>query len=161
MEHDNSTLMMTSRWSFGSRSRYLSWLSLASHEFFHTWNIRRLRPVELVEYDYENENYFSTLWIGEGVTSYYDDLLVKRSGLSSEREYLGQISKQIQSLQTTQGRLTQSLSESSRDTWIKFYRPDENSKNARISYYTKGGSCCIFYWMLKIRNATEGKGFTG
>ena len=156
LEHDNSTLMMTSRWSFGTRSRYLSWLSLASHEFFHTWNIRRLRPVELVEYDYENENYFSTLWIGEGITSYYDDLLVKRAGLSSEREYLGQLSKQIQSLQSTQGRLTQSLSDSSHDTWIKYYRPDENSKNARISYYTKG-AVAGFLLDAEIRSATGGK----
>ena len=66
LEHDNSTLMMTSRWNFGQRTRYLSWLGLVSHEFFHTWNIRRLRPVELVKYDYENENYFTTLWIAEG-----------------------------------------------------------------------------------------------
>ena len=100
---------MTSRWNFGQRTRYLSWLGLVSHEFFHTWNIRRLRPVELVNYDYENENYFTTLWIAEGVTSYYDDLAVKRAGLYSEKEYLTQLSKQISSLQTTEGRLTQSL----------------------------------------------------
>lgn len=156
LEHDNSTLMMTSRWNFGTRSRYLSWLSLASHEFFHTWNIRRLRPVELVEYDYENENYFSTLWIGEGVTSYYDDLLVKRAGLSSESEYLGQLSRQIRSLQTTAGRLTQSLADSSQDTWIKFYRPDENSRNARISYYTKG-AVAAFLLDAEIREATGGE----
>lgn len=156
LEHDNSTLMMTSRWSFGTRSRYLSWLSLASHEFFHTWNIRRLRPVELIKYDYENENYFSTLWIGEGVTSYYDDLLVKRSGLSTEKEYLNFLSRQIKSLQTTEGRLTQSLSDSSRDTWIKFYRPDENSRNARISYYTKG-AVAAFLLDAEIRSATKGQ----
>lgn len=156
LEHDNSTLMMTSRWSFSSRSRYLSWLSLASHEFFHTWNIRRLRPVELVEYDYENENYFTTLWIGEGVTSYYDDMLVRRSGLSSESEYLTQLSRQIRSLQTTEGRLTQSLSDSSRDAWIKFYRPDENAKNARISYYTKG-AVAAFLLDAEIRIATQNK----
>ncbi|MDB4632218.1 PDZ domain-containing protein [Pirellulaceae bacterium] len=156
LEHDNSTLMMTSRWNFGQRTRYLSWLGLVSHEFFHTWNIRRLRPVELVKYDYENENYFTTLWIAEGVTSYYDDLAVKRAGLYSEKEYLTQLSKQIRSLQTTEGRLTQSLSESSYDAWIKYYRQDENSKNSQISYYTKG-AVAAFLLDAEIRSATDGK----
>lgn len=156
LEHDNSTLMMTSRWNFGQRTRYLSWLGLVSHEFFHTWNIRRLRPVELVNYDYENENYFTTLWIAEGVTSYYDDLAVKRAGLYSEKEYLTQLSKQIRSLQTTEGRLTQSLSEASYDAWIKYYRQDENSKNSQISYYTKG-AVAAFLLDAEIRSATDGK----
>ncbi|MDB4671692.1 PDZ domain-containing protein [Pirellulaceae bacterium] len=154
LEHDNSTLMMTSRWSFGTRSRYQSWLGLVSHEFFHTWNIRRLRPIELVNYDFENESYFRTLWIAEGVTSYYDDLLVKRAGLSSEKEYLSNLSKLIRSLQTTAGRLNQSLSDSSFDTWIKFYRPDENSKNSQISYYTKG-AVAAFLLDAEIRNSTN------
>ena len=76
LEHDNSSILMTSRWSFRDRGRYKSWLSLASHEFFHTWNIRRLRPKSLVTYDYENEVYTDSLWIAEGITSYYEDLLL-------------------------------------------------------------------------------------
>ena len=154
LEHDNSTLMMTSRWNFRIRKNYLRWLGLVSHEFYHTWNIRRLRPIELIEYDYENENYFPTLWIAEGITSYYDDLALVRSKLMTEEEYLEALSKQIETLQTTPGRQIQSLQASSHDTWIKFYRPDENSRNSRVSYYTKG-AVVAFLLDARIRKQTQ------
>lgn len=154
LEHDFSTLLLTSRWSFRSGSSYQRWLSLVSHEFFHTWNVRRLRPRALTDYDYLNENYFDELWIAEGVTSYYDDLAVVRSGLVEPRDYLRVLSRSINTLQTTPGRGVQSLLESSHDTWIKFYRPNENSKNTSISYYNKG-ALVAFLLDMKIREATN------
>jgi predicted metalloprotease with PDZ domain len=154
LEHDNSTLVMTSRWNFRDKEKYEDWLSLMSHEFFHTWNIRRLRPVNLSPYDYERENYTRSLWIAEGVTSYYEDLMLVRAGLIDEAAYLKRLSKQIEKLQTTPGRLEQSLAESSFDTWIKFYRPDENSSNSRVSYYVKG-AVVGFLLDARIREVTN------
>lgn len=156
LEHDNSTLIMTSRWSFRDSGRYESWLSLASHEFFHTWNVRRLRPKSLVKYDYENEVYTPSLWIAEGITSYYEDLLLARAGLISDSAYLSRLGQNVMSVQRTEGRKKQSLTDSSYDTWIKFYRPDENSSNTRISYYSKG-AVAAFLLDAKIRKSTEGK----
>jgi len=138
LEHDNSCVLMTSRWAQRQKSKYTDWLGLVSHEFFHAWNVRRLRPKVLKEYDYNNEQYFQELWIAEGLTSYYDDLLLTRSGLCKPKEYLDRISKDIAAVQNAPGRLTQSLTESSFDSWIKFYRPDENANNSRINYYLKG-----------------------
>jgi predicted metalloprotease with PDZ domain len=155
LEHDNSTLMLTNRWHFRERKDYLRWLSLVSHEFFHTWNIRRLRPIPLLEYDYESENYTHSLWIAEGITSYYDDLTLARCGLSTQTEYLAMLSKNIETLQAVPGRKVQSLRASSHDTWIKFYRPDENSNNTRVSYYTKG-AVVAFLLDAKIRQASNG-----
>lgn len=156
LEHDNSTVMLTSRWSFRNRQSYKRWLGLVSHEFFHTWNIRRLRPKVLVNYDFENENYFDELWVGEGVTSYYDDLALARSGITSQNEYISALSRQISSVESTPGRNVQSLALSSHDAWIKYYRPDENSRNTSISYYTKG-SLAAFLLDMEIRRATEDK----
>lgn len=154
LEHDNSTLVMTSRWSFRDKEKYEDWLSLISHEFFHTWNVRRLRPVNLTPYNYEQENYTRSLWIAEGLTSYYEDLMLIRAGLIDESAYLKRLSKQIEKLQTTPGRLVQSLAESSFDSWIKFYRPDENSSNTRVSYYVKG-AVVGFLLDAKIRELTN------
>ncbi len=154
LEHDNSCLMMTSRWTFRQPGRYQSWLSLASHEFFHTWNVRRLRPQALYNYDYDNENYTPSLWIAEGVTSYYEDLLLARAKLISPSEFLGRFSSNIQSTQSRHGRKLQSLSQSSYDSWIKFYRPDENSSNTSISYYSKG-AVAAFLLDGKIRTESN------
>jgi len=156
LEHDNSCLMMTSLWSFRDDDRYKNWLSLASHEFFHTWNVRRLRPKGLMKYDYENENYTRGLWVAEGITSYYEDLLLIRAGLISKDEYLKRLNKDIESVKKRIGRKRQSLTESSFDTWIKFYRPDENSTNTTISYYSKGA---VVGFLLdgKIRELTGGQ----
>lgn len=154
LEHDNSTVMLASRWSFRDKKRYKSWLGLVSHEFFHTWNVRRLRPRALTSYKYETENYFEELWVAEGVTSYYDDLALARAGHTDTKEYLAGLSKQINTLQSTDGRLKQSLAESSYDAWIKHYRPNENSRNTTISYYNKG-SIVAFLLDIEIRNATE------
>ncbi len=145
LEHDNSTVLMASRWTMRKRESYLNWLALVSHEFFHTWNVRRLRPKALMSYDYEQEQYLRELWIAEGITSYFDDLFLVWSGLCTREEYLCRLSKNIQSVQTAPGRLVQGLAEASWDTWTKHYRPDENTQNARISYYLKGA---VLAWIL-------------
>lgn len=148
LEHDNSTLVMTSRWNFRNKEKYEDWLSLMSHEFFHTWNVRRLRPVELTSYNYEVGNTTRSLWVAEGLTSYYEDLMLVRAGLIDHAAYLKRLSKTVEKLQTNPGRNVQSLSESSFDSWIKFYRPDENSSNSRVSYYVKG---CVVGFLLDAR----------
>lgn len=138
IEHKNSVMMMASRWAGATRPRYLAWLSTTSHEFFHLWNVKRLRPIELGPFDYEHEVYTRSLWIAEGLTDYYADLLLARAGLVTRDEYFGQLSAAIKTLQTTPGRLVQTAELASFDAWIKEYRPDENSSNVTISYYTKG-----------------------
>ena len=154
LEHDNSTLVLSSRWTFREKGRYTGWLSLCSHEFFHTWNVRRLRPKPLVSYDYENEVYTDGLWIAEGITSYYQDLALMRAGLISKSRFMSGLNGEVNSVQRTLGRKYQSLRDSSFDTWIKFYRPDENSRNTRISYYSKG-AVAAFLLDMKIRQLTN------
>jgi len=153
LEHKNSTLLMTNRWTTRTRRAYLSWLELASHEYFHAWNVKRLRPAELGPFNYEDENITRSLWIAEGFTDYYAELQVHRAGLSTRDEYLEGLSNAIEALQTTPGRLVQSAEMASFDAWIKYYRPDENSPNTSISYYTKG-TVIAFLLDAKIRKET-------
>jgi predicted metalloprotease with PDZ domain len=155
LEHLNSTVLITSRFTTRTRRAYLSWLELASHELFHAWNVKRLRPVELGPFDYENEVHTKSLWMAEGVTDYYGELLVHRAGLSTRDEYLENLSSHIEIVQSAPGRLVQSAELASFDAWIKFYRPDENSPNASISYYEKG-LVIAFLLDAKIRNVTNG-----
>jgi predicted metalloprotease with PDZ domain len=156
LEHKNACTLMTSRWKSRTRDGYRDWQELVSHELFHAWNVKRLRPAELGPFDYEGEVYTRSLWFAEGTTSYYDALLVNRAGLSTRDEYLKKLSKDIEALQTTPGRLVQPLEESSFDAWIKYYRRDENSVNTGISYYTKG-SVVSFLLDARIRQATAGR----
>ena len=155
LEHKNSTVIMSSRWTTRTRRAYLSWLDTASHELFHAWNVKRLRPVELGPFNYEKENETRSLWIAEGVTEYYGALNLHRAGLSSREELLDSISDNIEELQTTPGRQVQSAEQASFDAWIKYYRPDENSANTSISYYTKG-AVLGFLLDARIRKATNG-----
>src|SRR3954469_9366400 len=155
LEHKNSTVIMTSRWTTRTRRTYLSWLDTASHEFFHAWNVKRLRPVELGPFNYEKENETRSLWIAEGVTEYYGALNLHRAGLASREEFLDILSGNIEELQTTPGRLLQSAEQASFDAWIKYYRPDENSANTSISYYTKG-AVLGFLLDARIRKMTNG-----
>ena len=154
LEHNNSTLVLSKRFAFRDASNYQNWLSLCSHEFYHTWNVRRLRPKALLKYDYENEIYTDGLWIAEGITSYYQDLALVRAGLMSKNKFMAKLSAAVEAVQKTEGRKFQSLRDSSFDTWIKFYRPDENSKNTRVSYYAKG-SVVAFLLDMKIRSLTN------
>ena len=156
LEHLNSTLMMTSRFNQLRRADRMRWLGLVSHEFFHTWNVKRLRPQGLGPFDYENEVYTPSLWVAEGITSYYDDLMLVRAGLMTEKEYLDRLSRSIADVRNRPGRLVQSLGDASFDAWIKYYRKDENSSNTQVSYYSKGA---VVAWMLdaEIRRATSGR----
>lgn len=156
LEHLNSTLILTDRWRSSNREDYLSWLGLVSHEFFHTWNVKRLRPVALGPFDYEQEVHTKSLWIAEGITSYYDDLLLRRARLMTVDEYLERLSKNINRLHKTPGRKAVSLELASYDAWIKYYRRDENTRNTSVSYYTKG-AVVAFLLDAKIRALTENK----
>ena len=155
LEHKNSFLTMSSRFATRTRRAYLSWLSLVAHEYFHNWNVKRLRPLELGPFDYETENYVKTLWVAEGFTDYYADLLVRRAGLSSLDEYFDGLSNQVEAVQNTPGRLVSPVDRASYDTWIKQYRPDENTPNTTIDYYPKG-AVIAFLLDAKIRKATGG-----
>lgn len=156
LEHRDSTVLMTSRWKSRTHEGYLDWLSLVSHELFHVWNVKRMRPVELGPFEYEREVYTPSLWVAEGLTAYYDDLLVRRAGLANPAEYLKRLSKQVEDLQTNPGRLVQPLGQASFDAWIKYYRRDENFDNTGTSYYTKG-AVVGFLLDARIRHATQGK----
>ncbi len=155
LEHKNASTLLSSRWRTRTREGYLDWLGLVSHELFHAWNGKRLRPAELGPFEYEREVYTRGLWAVEGFTSYYGDLMVHRAGFSTRKEYLKNLSRAIETLQTTPGRLAQPLDEASFDAWIKFYRRDENSVNSAISYYTKG-EVVAFLLDARIRRATGG-----
>jgi predicted metalloprotease with PDZ domain len=156
LEHRDSSVLMTSRWKARTREGWLDWLGLVSHEFFHAWNVKRLRPVELGPFDYESEVYTRNLWIAEGFTTYYGDLLVHRAGLSTRKEYLKELSRHIETLQTSPYRLVQPLDEASFDAWIKYYRRDENAVNTATSYYVKG-AVVAFLLDARIRRATGGR----
>ena len=155
IEHKDSAVLMTSRGQMRDREQYLEWLTLVSHELFHAWNVKRLRPVELGPFDYENEVHTRSLWVAEGLTVYYGALMVHRAGLSSRDEYFAELSDAIRRLQTTPGRLVQTVEQSSYDAWIKFYRPNENSRNTTVSYYTKG-AVIGFLLDAKLRRMTGG-----
>jgi predicted metalloprotease with PDZ domain len=146
LEHRSSCALHLERTSFhspdapgGGLSReYESALALIAHEFFHVWNATRIRPQPLDPYDYTRENYTRALWVAEGLTTYYTDLILRRAGLITPERYLERLGEAITRLQQLPGRRVQTLEESSFDTWIKFYRPDAHTPNAQISYYQKG-----------------------
>jgi predicted metalloprotease with PDZ domain len=153
LEHRNSTALGYPRFGFGGgrneggdaavpaapqQRTYRGFLSLVSHEFFHVWNVKRIRPDALGPFDYTKENYTKLLWVAEGITSYYTRLTLRRAGLISDQDFLRDTASAIENLQKTPGRLVQSVEESSFDAWIKYYRQDENSVNSQISYYDKG-----------------------
>ena len=117
---------------------YTTLLGLISHEYFHTWNVKRLRPAEFASYDYAAENYTSLLWFFEGFTSYYDDLLLRRARLIDDATYFKLLTKTVNQVLQAPGRKVQSVAQASFDAWVKYYRQDENTPNATISYYTKG-----------------------
>ena len=124
---------------------YTTLLGLISHEYFHTWNVKRLRPAEFSRYSYDAEQYTQLLWFFEGFTSYYDDLLLRRAGLLDNAAYLKLLNKTINQVMQTPGRLVQSVAEASMDAWVKYYRQDENTPNATVSYYTKGALVALCF----------------
>ena len=149
LEHRNSTALICQRADLPRvadaaakdaplSEGYTTLLGLISHEYFHTWNVKRLRPAEFARYDYTQENHTELLWFFEGFTSYYDDLLLRRAGLIDDAQYLRLLNKTINQVLQTPGREVQSVAQSSFEAWTKYYRPDANSPNLTVSYYTKG-----------------------
>jgi predicted metalloprotease with PDZ domain len=138
LEHLNSTALGSRRFAFANDDGYRQFGSLVAHEFFHLWNVKRIRPDALGPFDYTKENYTRLLWVAEGVTEYYGNLILRRAGLVSDQYYLNHLAQQIQDLQATPGSRVMSAEEASFNAWIKEYRPDENSVNSQISYYDKG-----------------------
>src|SRR5690606_31502318 len=144
LEHRSSTALMAARKDLPTLgqekapSSYETFLGLVSHEYFHTWNVKRIKPAVFAPYDLMRENHTRLLWVFEGFTSYYDDLMLLRAQVISLEDYRRLLSKVIGGVHRTSGRLKQSVAESSFDTWTRFYKQDENSPNALVSYYSKG-----------------------
>ena len=166
LEHRESSVLQVARDALPARiapangeatrsSAYETLLGLCSHEYFHLWNVKRIRPAAVAASDLQSEAYFRDLWAYEGVTSYYDDLGLVRAGLISEQGYLDRLATLATRIDRTPGRHRQSLAQSSFDAWLKFYRPDENTPNAVISYYGKGAQFALGL-DLKLRVETEG-----
>jgi predicted metalloprotease with PDZ domain len=161
LEHRASTALVARRrdlprvGSDGVSDGHVDVLGLVAHEYFHAWNVKRLAPREFVDLDYGRENLTGLLWFFEGFTSYYDDLLVLRSGAIDAPRYLKLLGTAIGGVLGTPGRLVQSVAEASRDAWIKHYRPDENTPNATVSYYAKGSLVAL---ALDLTLRREGRG---
>jgi predicted metalloprotease with PDZ domain len=161
LEHRASTALMTSRHDLPTLGQdtpgegYTTFLGLVSHEYFHTWNVKRIKPAVFAPYDLGRENHTALLWVFEGFTSYYDDLMLFRSGVISRENYLRLVGKTISNVHRAPGRHKQSVAESSFDAWSRYYKQDENSPNALVSYYTKG-SLVALGLDLTIRQASDG-----
>ncbi|MFO1337489.1 MAG: PDZ domain-containing protein [Burkholderiaceae bacterium] len=147
LEHRASTALLANRRDLPRRGQggasglsdgYLTLLGLISHEYFHTWNVKRLKPAEFMRLDYSRENYTELLWFFEGFTSYYDDLMLRRAGLVDSARYLKLVARTMSGVRASPGQAVQSVAEASFDAWVKYYRTDENTPNSTISYYTKG-----------------------
>jgi predicted metalloprotease with PDZ domain len=165
LEHRNSTALICKRSDLPRQASprtnedYTTLLGLISHEYFHSWNVKQLRPDAFERYDYTQENYTSLLWFFEGFTSYYDDLLLRRAGLIDDAAYFKLVNKTIVQVQQTPGRHVQTVAQASADAWVKYYRQDENTHNATVSYYTKGAliALCLD---LSLRQESQDKRHT-
>jgi predicted metalloprotease with PDZ domain len=162
LEHRASTALLCSRDDLPEpgtnqvTESYRTFLGLCSHEYFHTWNVKRIKPAVFIPYDLTRENYTTQLWAFEGITSYYDDLALVRCGLVSQQDYLEILGRSITNLLRSLGRMKQTVVEASWDAWIKYYRQDENSPNALVSYYLKGSLIALCLDLL-IRSRTRGR----
>lgn len=169
LEHHNSTILLYPKNGFrdgppGTQvdadgqpcDPYLEFLRLVSHEHFHVWNVKRIRPSVLGPFDYQNENYTRDLWTVEGVTSYYENIGLLRADLLTPERFIGLLADSIKVLESIPGRRLHSLEDASLNAWVKLYRPDENTRNSSISYYLKGELVC-FMLDAKIRSETQNK----
>ena len=138
LEHLNSTTLQTNRVAYANEANYKGFLTLVAHEYFHLWNVKRIRPIALGPFDYETENYTHMLWLSEGCTSFYEDYILRRAGFHTPEEYLRVVAGDMSGIENVPGNKVQSAAESSFDAWIKYYRPNENSANSTVSYYSKG-----------------------
>ena len=153
LEHSNSTTLQTSPTTYDNESSYTGFLGLVAHEYFHLWNVKRLRPKPLGPFDYENENYTSMLWIAEGFTAYYDDFFLFRAGLTKKEKFLDAVGSNISRVESVPGMYVQTLAEASLDAWIKYYRPNENSGNSQSDYYTKGAALATMLDLMLIKES--------
>ncbi|MEY4955519.1 MAG: hypothetical protein RI981_1604 [Bacteroidota bacterium] len=179
LEHLYSTTCSVSRTAYESPAGYQGVLNLLAHEYFHLWNVKRIRPIALGPFDYENENYTHNLWFSEGITSYYADVINLRTKMVAPDAYLSDLAKDIASVENTPGTQIESAASASWDAWIKYYRPNENSRNSTVSYYDKGallggilnmwiiqktnGAKClddVFQLLYKNYYLKQGRGFT-
>jgi predicted metalloprotease with PDZ domain len=162
LEHRSSTALICGRNdlpAIGDKTLadgYVEFLGLCSHEYFHAWNVKRIKPAAFAPYDLARENYTRLLWVFEGFTSYYDDLALRRSGVIPVDTYLARLAKTVSTVQRGTGRFKQSLADASFDAWIKFYRPDENTPNATVNYYAKGALVALAL-DLKLRGESRGR----
>lgn len=156
LEHVNSTVLGATRNGYTNPRIYTSFLGLVSHEYFHLWHVKRLRPIELGPFDYTSENYTTALWIMEGFTSYYDNHILLRAGLVGEAGYLQLLNTDFNVVENRAGNQIQPVAEASYDAWIKYYRPDENSPNSTVSYYNKGALLSLLM-DAKIIAETQGE----
>jgi predicted metalloprotease with PDZ domain len=155
LEHLNSTALGFRRFNFKPEEGYRSFLSLVAHEFYHLWNVKRIRPDALGPFDYNKENYTKLLWVAEGITSYYQGIIMRRAGLISDREFLAGAAKSFRDWQKVPGRKVMTAEEASFDSWIKYYRADENSINSQVDYYDKGAILGLLL-DLEIRKLSKG-----
>ena len=156
LEHLNSTTCMMTRSGYTNPSRYNNFLGLISHEYFHLWNVKRIRPIELGPFDYTQENHTTLLWVMEGFTDYYDQLLLERAGIFTKDQYLKRVIGQVNSVENRPGNKVQSVADASFDAWIKYYRQNENSYNNQVSYYSKGHVLALLL-DLQIMHNTHGE----
>lgn len=156
LEHLNSFVVQFPRFNFSDSKAYTKFLGLVSHEYFHLWNVKRIRPVALGPFDYDRENYTQSLWIAEGWTSFYDNVFLVRAGLINAEQYLELLEHEVNDVMRFQGRFHQPLRESSHDTWVKFYKKDENFSNSQVSYYTKGALAALML-NIEIMSFTGGR----
>jgi predicted metalloprotease with PDZ domain len=168
LEHRNATALICQRTDLPAKRApgdkppaltaldgYTTLLGLISHEYFHTWNVKRMRPAEFKRYDYDRENHTELLWLFEGFTSYYDDLFLRRAGLIDDTTYLHLVTKTVNQVAQTPGQRVQSVAQASFDAWLKYYRIQENTPNATVSYYTKGALVAM---CLDLTLRAEGHG---
>lgn len=153
LEHMNSTSLIAAQNTYDNENVYTNFLSLVAHEYFHLWNVKRLRPFPLGPFDYDTENYTSLLWIAEGFTSYYDDFVLFRAGITKRDKFLDVVASNLSRVESVPGMYVQTVAEASTDAWIKYYRPNENSNNATSDYYTKGAALATILDLMLIKES--------
>ena len=157
LEHMNSTTLSVNRWTY-DQAHYLDFLSLVAHEYFHLWNVKRIRPIELGPFNYDKENYTTLLWVMEGFTTYYDELLLLRAGYYTPEVYMPKLLSSLNYVEGSVGTRIQPVAHSSFDAWIKAYRPNENSSNTGMTYYSRGAlmAACFDAMIIDKYDGTKG-----
>jgi predicted metalloprotease with PDZ domain len=150
LEHTNSTVLSVNRWTYEGE-KYKGFLKLVAHEYFHLWNVKRIRPIELGPFDYDNENYTTLLWVMEGFTSYYEKMILLRAGIYDQEQFLKSMFGSLNYVEGSVGTRVQPVAHASFDAWIKAYRPNENSSNTTMSYYSRGSVIAMMLDAMMIK----------